>query len=79
MPVLPTQPVYNPFAVNKTAHGRHLHTVEVAGSNPAAPTIESMIYAFILWCLVALGSKGAAPLLDPPPFCSSAYIDPAIS
>src|SRR5271166_6389837 len=39
MPVLPTYPVSNPFAVNKTAHGRHLHTVEVAGSNPAAPTI----------------------------------------
>ena len=34
MPVLPTYPVSNPFVVNKTAHGRHLHTVEVAGSNP---------------------------------------------
>ena len=38
MPVLPTHPVSNPFAVNKTVHSRHLHTVEVAGSNPAAPT-----------------------------------------
>jgi len=43
MPVLPTYPVSNPFAVNKTAHGRHLHTVEVAGSNPAAPTNQAII------------------------------------
>ena len=27
----------------------HLHTVEVAGSNPAAPTIESITYILVLW------------------------------
>src|SRR5580704_18393880 len=27
----------------------HLHTVEVAGSNPAAPTMESTTYGLILW------------------------------
>jgi hypothetical protein len=29
----------------------HLHTVEVAGSNPAAPTIESITYDLVLWTL----------------------------
>jgi hypothetical protein len=27
----------------------HLHTVEVAGSNPAAPTIESIVYRWLLY------------------------------
>jgi hypothetical protein len=43
VPVLPTPPAFNSFAVNKMPLER-LHTVEVAGSNPAAPTIESMVY-----------------------------------
>jgi hypothetical protein len=34
-------PVFKSFAVNKMPLERHLHTVEVAGSNPAAPTIST--------------------------------------
>src|SRR5258708_25779696 len=41
-PVLPTSPAYKSFAVNKMPVARHLHTVEVAGSNPAAPTRKSI-------------------------------------
>src|SRR5260370_34405599 len=41
-PVLPTLPAYKSFAVNKTPVARHLNTVEVAGSSPAAPTMKSM-------------------------------------
>jgi hypothetical protein len=37
-PVLPVFPTHKSFAVNKVPHDCHLHTVEVAGSNPAAPT-----------------------------------------
>ena len=50
-PVSPTSPAYKPFAVNKTSVARHLHTVEVAGSNPAAPTMESTTYRQIPWCI----------------------------
>jgi hypothetical protein len=39
-PVWPTPPVFKSIAVNKMPLERHLHTVEVAGSNPAAPTIN---------------------------------------
>jgi hypothetical protein len=39
-PVLPVLPTDKSFAVNKMPHDCHLHTVEVAGSNPAAPTIN---------------------------------------
>src|ERR1700722_10399812 len=38
LPVLPVLPTHKSFAVNKIPHDCHLHTVEVAGSNPAAPT-----------------------------------------
>jgi len=55
-PVLPTQPTYKPFTVNKTPNRNHLHTVEVAGSNPAAPTKTLSICrkarlwrAFVCW------------------------------
>ena len=37
-PVLPVFPTYNGFAVNNLRVDRHLHTVEVVGSNPAVPT-----------------------------------------
>ncbi len=39
VPVLPTHPAHKPFTVNKMRVERHLHTVEVVGSNPAVPTI----------------------------------------
>jgi hypothetical protein len=45
VPVLPTPPAYKSFAVNKKRLDRHLHTVEVVGSNPAAPTIFSITYS----------------------------------
>src|SRR5258708_20677786 len=46
-PVLPTSPAYKSFAVNKTSVARHLHTVEVAGSNPAAPTSIRALRRFV--------------------------------
>jgi len=52
-PVLPTSPGYKSFAVIKTPVARHLHTVEVAGSNPAAPTMK-----LITWRLL-FGSVGS--------------------
>ena len=42
VPVLPTHPVFKSFAVNKMPLECHLHTVEVVGSNPAAPTINNI-------------------------------------
>jgi hypothetical protein len=38
-PVLPVLPSRNYFTVNNLRQDRHLHTVEVVGSNPAVPTI----------------------------------------
>ena len=38
VPVLPTHPTNKPITVNKLPVECHLHTVEVVGSNPAAPT-----------------------------------------
>jgi hypothetical protein len=34
VPVLPTAPIYKPFAVNKMLAKRYLDTVEVSGSSP---------------------------------------------
>ena len=48
-PILPILPVNRSFAANAELVVGRLHTVEVAGSNPAAPTIESMAYGLILW------------------------------
>jgi hypothetical protein len=36
LPVSPAFPAFNPFAVNRALVQSHLHTVEVAGSNPAS-------------------------------------------
>ena len=46
-PALPTLPAHKSIVVNKILVARHLHTVEVAGSNPAAPTIEHMSFAWV--------------------------------
>jgi hypothetical protein len=59
VPVLPTPPVFKFLAVNKMPVER-LHTVEVAGSNPAAPTIESITY----------GHRGGKSLLQVAPSIS---------
>jgi hypothetical protein len=42
-PVLPVLSTYNCFAVNDLRLDRHLHTVEVVGSNPAVPTISKLL------------------------------------
>jgi hypothetical protein len=42
VPVLPTPPAYKSFAVNKMPWNGTFTTVEVAGSNPAAPTINPL-------------------------------------
>ena len=42
-PVLPTPPVFKSFAVNKMPLERHLHTVEVAGSNPLTSRCEQPV------------------------------------
>ena len=39
VPVLPTPPIFKPFAVNKMHLQRYLDTVEVRSSNPLVPTI----------------------------------------
>jgi hypothetical protein len=41
---LPVMPSSNCFTVNNLRQDRHLHTVEVVGSNPAVPTIKSTTY-----------------------------------
>ena len=42
VPVLPTHPVYKPFAVNKMLAKRYLDTVEVRSSSLLVPTIFSI-------------------------------------
>ncbi len=42
LPVLPVLPTHKSFAVNKIPHDCHIHTVEVAGSNPAVPTNKTL-------------------------------------
>jgi len=44
VPVLPTPPVYKPFAVNKMPAQRYLDTVEVRSSSLLVPTISSTTY-----------------------------------
>jgi hypothetical protein len=44
VPVLPTPPVYKPFAVNKMRAKRYLDTVEVRSSSLLVPTIFSITY-----------------------------------
>ena len=44
VPVLPTPPVYKPFAVNKMLATRYLDTVEVRSSSLLVPTIPSTTY-----------------------------------
>ena len=56
-PVWPTPPVFKSIAVNKMPLERHLHTVEVAGSNPAAPTIIPLNKPFRVDCAPQGGSK----------------------
>ncbi len=55
-PVLPVLPSNILFAVNNLALARHLHTVEVVGSNPAVPTILSNPKLNPAICLISPGS-----------------------
>ena len=79
VPVLPTVPTYKPFAVNKMPVECHLHTVEVVGSNPAAPTNsfnnldDVTVEAFATFC-----GKSSDDVISSPPFVSIAYTDPTI-
>src|SRR5437868_3002182 len=46
----------------------HLHTVEVAGSNPAAPTMESTTYNLVLWCVGSVWQQTPNSFRGIPPF-----------
>ena len=46
-----------PFRALNSAVECHLHTVEVAGSNPAAPTMESTTYSLVLWFIGSICSN----------------------
>ncbi len=57
-PVLPVLPSNIPFAVNKLALARHLHTVEVVGSNPAVPTIPYTFQSVLVATAVPADMRG---------------------
>ena|SRR5580698_5484748 len=75
-PAFPSR--HNPRALNSAVEC-HLHTVEVAGSNPAAPTIESTTYGLLFGRFSSICSKLTIPFLESPPFLIFSNIDPTIS
>ena len=65
VPVLPTAPIYKPFAVNKMLAKRYLDTVEVRSSSLLVPTILSITYE--------IGQELWGPLGSNKHFLSLAY------